>query len=363
MMHELEGKTSASQTTSPAGSPRGKNKGKAPYTGSAGFLSNLRNFDIFPKLEEDFRIQTPNGGILSLAGWFIIAVLVLGELRTYVNCNVHEHMAVDTTMTGDRRMQINVDISFHALTCAQVHLDAMDVAGDNQVDIDHDVTKQRISEHGEMIGNAYNEIISKQRQPPLPKDYCGSCYGAETADTKCCNTCEELRIAYEARGWNAGDLMRNSTQCNRERLHPHIDTREGEGCRISGKMLVNRVAGNFHIAHGESMVRDGRHIHQFMPEDAPNFNVSHTVHSVSFGSPYPSMPSNPLDGRVRYVNESTGLHQYFMKVTPTVYTDKNSWFKLFTNQFTATERFRPYVMPKPNANGQILPTAVSALQC
>ncbi|KAJ1406119.1 hypothetical protein B484DRAFT_211832 [Ochromonadaceae sp. CCMP2298] len=60
-------------------------------------------------------------------------------------------------------------------------------------------------------------------------------------------------------------------------------------------MLVNKVAGNFHIAHGESIVRDGRHIHQFNPALAPRFNVSHTIHSVSFGDPYPSMPANPLD--------------------------------------------------------------------
>ena len=64
---------------------------------------------------------------------------------------------------------------------------------------------------------------------------------------------------------------------------------------------VNKVAGNFHIAHGESIVRDGKHIHQFNPLLAPKFNVSHTIHSISFGDPYPSMPANPLDnGRNHY---------------------------------------------------------------
>jgi hypothetical protein len=64
---------------------------------------------------------------------------------------------------------------------------------------------------------------------------------------------------------------------------------------VTGHMLVNKVAGNFHIAQGESIVRDGRHIHQFNPALAPKFNVSHTIHSLSFGEPYPSMPANPLD--------------------------------------------------------------------
>ena len=43
-----------------------------------------------------------------------------------------------------------------------------------------------------------------------------------------------------------------------------------------------QVSGNFHIALGESVVRDGRHIHSFKPEDAPKFNISHSVHSLEF---------------------------------------------------------------------------------
>lgn len=78
----------------------------------------------------------------------------------------------------------------------------------------------------------------------------------------------------------------------------------GEGCHLKGFMLVNKVgwrvkgnccvclpvpilrrpacactraqvAGNFHIAFGDSIVKDGRHIHQFIPSEAPFFNVSH----------------------------------------------------------------------------------------
>ncbi len=61
-------------------------------------------------------------------------------------------------------------------------------------------------------------------------------------------------------------------------------------------MKVNKVAGNFHVAMGEAMERDGRHIHQFMPEDAPNFNCSHIIHELSFGH---GLGKGPLDGRVR----------------------------------------------------------------
>lgn len=60
-------------------------------------------------------------------------------------------------------------------------------------------------------------------------------------------------------------------------------------------MKVNKVAGNFHMTLGESIVRDGAHIHQFVPSEAKDFNVSHTIHSLSFGERYDSMAPNPLD--------------------------------------------------------------------
>jgi hypothetical protein len=48
-------------------------------------------------------------------------------------------------------------------------------------------------------------------------------------------------------------------------------------------MTVNRVAGNFHIAMGKGVERNGRYIHSFLEEDLPNFNVSHIIHQLSFG--------------------------------------------------------------------------------
>jgi hypothetical protein len=61
--------------------------------------------------------------------------------------------------------------------------------------------------------------------------------------------------------------------------------------------MIDGALGNFHVAHGESIVRDGHHIHQFVPAEAPGFNVSHTVNSLSFGTPYPGMKrKNPMMG-------------------------------------------------------------------
>lgn len=46
----------------------------------------------------------------------------------------------------------------------QVHLDAMDVAGDNQLNVEHEMIKQRVSKNGIPIGVAGVEIIGEVRK-------------------------------------------------------------------------------------------------------------------------------------------------------------------------------------------------------
>jgi hypothetical protein len=38
----------------------------------------------------------------------------------------------------------------------------------------------------------------------LPDDYCGPCYGANTAgvENPCCNSCEDIQTSYSALGWS-----------------------------------------------------------------------------------------------------------------------------------------------------------------
>mmetsp|Transcript_27358 Transcript_27358/g.38860 ORF Transcript_27358/g.38860 Transcript_27358/m.38860 type:complete len:413 (-) Transcript_27358:93-1331(-) len=310
-------------------------------------LRQLKRLDIYQKLDENYRVQTSLGAILSLVGWVVIAILVLAEINNYLTPSFKEHMVVDTSL--GQQLRININITFHALTCVEAHLDAMDVAGDNQLNIEHEMIKQRLTHDGKPIGKAGIEIIGEkelQAHPPLAPDYCGDCYGAETDTEKCCNTCDDLIKAYQRKQWSTDRVIRNSTQCQRDRAELSALVNPDEGCTISGMMKVNKVAGNFHIAHGESVVRDGKHIHQFNPLLAPKFNVSHTIHSISFGHPYPSMPSNPLDNvhRIIKADENTGLFQYFIRVIPTIYTDESN-NKIYTNQYTLTDRFRPLIVP------------------
>ena len=59
----------------------------------------------------------------------------------YVTVKPTEHMIVDNSLA--KKLRINFNITFPALTCAETSIDAMDVAGDQQLGLDHDIFKTR----------------------------------------------------------------------------------------------------------------------------------------------------------------------------------------------------------------------------
>ena len=96
---------------------------------------------------------------VSLFGWLLIAVLAMAEIRNYTVPLYQEHMRVDTAL--GEQLQVNINITFHALTCNEAHLDVMDIAGSNQLSVEHDMIKQRLSPLGVPIGKAGVEIIGE----------------------------------------------------------------------------------------------------------------------------------------------------------------------------------------------------------
>ena len=85
-------------------------------------------------------------------------------------------------------------------------LDVMDVSGEVQRDITHQIVKVRLDQNGILIPNSHSadprndlDRLNEQRS----SDYCGSCYGGLSTNTNgCCNTCDDVRQAYINRGWS-----------------------------------------------------------------------------------------------------------------------------------------------------------------
>lgn len=221
-------------------------------------------------------------------------------------------------------------------------MDAMDVAGDQSEGIEQSILKQRLSKHGLPVGSPFHYYLPRRDSPGTGKKSdaahtsghagtlqladgpCGSCYGAETKGRPCCNSCHEVKAAYLDAGWAVEELDKNAAQCVEEAA-AHVDTdgKEGEGCRVWGMLRVNKVPGTFHAAMGETHVRGYRHIHQFNPNDVPKYNVTHTVHHLSFfGTAGQTVwdirgPADaPLDNTMHVNRNVNGMVHYFLKVIP-----------------------------------------------
>jgi hypothetical protein len=161
----------------------------------------LESFDLYTKVRPDeaedvHQVQTTSGATVTLLSLLVCLVLVSSEVYRYVVPKRKEHMVVDPGLEG--RLRINFDVTFPSLPCADANLDAMDVAGEQQNGIDHDMQKVRLAPDGTQIGDAYAHVIggnATEEADPLPADYCGPCFGAESHEGQCCNSCHDVREA------------------------------------------------------------------------------------------------------------------------------------------------------------------------
>lgn len=84
----------------------------------------------------------------------------------------------------------------------------MDISGEQQRDISHNILKKRITQtgvdmpasRGEDLRNDIDKLAERRAS-----GYCGSCYGGEPPASGCCNSCEEVRQAYTDKGWSFGN--------------------------------------------------------------------------------------------------------------------------------------------------------------
>jgi hypothetical protein len=81
----------------------------------------------------------------------------------------------------------------------------------------------------------------------LPPDYCGDCYGAQTEDVRCCNTCNELIQAYQRKQWSVNEILRNSTQCLHDRAKHFANIGADEVCHMS--YVIHIIIGYFIIGY------------------------------------------------------------------------------------------------------------------
>lgn len=114
---------------------------------------------------------------------------------------------------------------------------------------------------------------------------------------------------------------------------PKMENINSEGCRIKGKLHLQKVSGNFHLALGRAHEINGKHIHQFSLTDIPKFNCSHVIHYLSFGNEF-KQQMLPLNG-IRHVieKEGSGVFTYNIKIVPIQYLSTIG-YSTYSNLYT-----------------------------
>ncbi|EXC35017.1 hypothetical protein L484_017718 [Morus notabilis] len=274
-----------------------------------GVRQALKSLDAFPRAEEHLLQKTRSGALVSIVGLVIMAMLFMHELRYYLTTYTVHQMSVD--LKRGETLPIHINVTFPSLPCDVLSVDAIDMSGKHEVDLDTNIWKLRLNSHGQIIGTEYLSDLVEKEHASHKHDH------HEHPD-------HESHL-----GGGFDEAAEEMIKRVRKALA------NGEGCRVYGVLDVQRVAGNFHISvHGLNIF-----VAQMIFEGSKHVNVSHIIHDLSFGPKYPGI-HNPLDGTERILHDTSGVFKYYIKIVPTEY--RYIWKEVLpTNQFSVTEYFSP----------------------
>lgn len=258
----------------------------------------FNSFDVFPKLDNEFRVGTAVGGLLSLLSLLSVVVLSFVEIHAYMNPPTRQRLIVDTqrptgadnrtiSVESQPRLNISFDILFPSAPCYGIHFDVIDPV--TQIPIPYQqsqVSLTRISPDGEIIG-----VLDPNFLETKPISGCGSCY-LQDKQNECCNSCQEVFRAYKSVGFKYPAIYKVN-QCLP--LIPKLMDMDSEGCHVTATFQTLRVTSSFHIAPGVSWVNEGWHIHdvETYNKTFDMYNLTHKINRLQFTN---SRGKLPLDG-------------------------------------------------------------------
>eukprot|EP01112_Ceratiomyxa_fruticulosa_P023386 TRINITY_DN890_c0_g1_i1.p1 TRINITY_DN890_c0_g1~~TRINITY_DN890_c0_g1_i1.p1 ORF type:complete len:400 (-),score=63.59 TRINITY_DN890_c0_g1_i1:41-1240(-) len=311
------------------------------------FSERLKQLDFFPKVSEVHE-RSSLGAFFTLLCISSLVWLCLSELSSFTSRTTEDILTVD--VSRGQRIHINMNITFPRLICTEVAVDVVDsLSGNTLLEASHQIVKERLDSSGRPFVTGYQKKLGAGKIESHTEE-CVPCTGGVPDNMmtdainkfdkrrhpskypQCCNNCVTLRQFLRARRLPQS-LADESPQCKIE-----IPVSDGEGCRVSGFLEVPKMKGDFHIAAGSGAEQShgghSHHTHQIDFSRLQMFDITHTIHHLSFGEEVPGM-YNPLDN---FVYESSVLSQkvYLVQVVPTLYRREHEELTLHTNQYSFT---------------------------
>ncbi|XP_030752770.1 endoplasmic reticulum-Golgi intermediate compartment protein 2 [Sitophilus oryzae] len=275
------------------------------YRGSK--LNKVKKLDIFLKVEDPYKLTSSVGGTFSIISFMIIGFLIYSEISFYFNSKFIFKYSPDVDL--EEKLKLNVDLTV-AMPCQNIGADILDS------------TDQNAMKFGELIEeDTWFELSHEQRIHFENKRHFNS----------------YLREEYHA----IKDLMWKSsfsTYFGDLPTRNDFPNRPYDACRIHGNLVLNKVAGNFHIIAGKSLNLVKGHIHISAFISDRDYNFTHRINRFSFGDPSPGIV-HPLEGDELILNNGMTVVNYFVEVVPT--TVKTFLNSISTYQYSVKELTRP----------------------
>lgn len=263
---------------------------------------DLRKFDVFPKLANEYRIGTISGGILSLISVLAAVVLCSYEVVAYLHAPTRQRLFVDTrrptgpdNITIDHQLQPRLDvklsITFPSAPCYLIHFDVIDSVTQLAMPLESiDSTYMRLNSNGQPIEKI--DIPNLVHTEPIDK--CGSCYEAKDPKRICCRSCQEVFDAYKDAGYKPPQISQVE-QC--APIVEKIKNMEGEGCRVDATFKSLRVASELHVCPGYSWNSEGWHVHDLslFNKEFAQLNLTHHIHELRFSDKEGNYPLNDIN--------------------------------------------------------------------
>ncbi|KAI9510581.1 Sec1 family-domain-containing protein [Russula earlei] len=309
---------------------------------------------------EDVKVRTRTGAFLTLVSVSIIFFFTVIEFLDYRRISIETSVVVDRSR--GEKLNVHLNVTFPRVPCYRefppashsscpprvrrmkhqvclvLSLDLMDISGELQRDIAHDVIKTRLTAAGTAVpGSQVPELgndldkLTKQRA----EGYCGSCFGGDPPEGGCCNSCDAVRQAYSRKGWSFSNPA-GIDQCVEEHWSERIQEQSSEGCNVAGLVRVNKVVGNVHLSLGRSFQATQARVYELVPylrNDGNRHDFSHTIHHVFFTADDEADESkaqiskemrsrmgihrHPLDEYLARTSKAQYMFHYFLKVVST----------------------------------------------
>ena len=274
----------------------------------------LRNSDIFVKPRQDLRTKSAVGGIITLVAGITALILFLAQIYLYVIGRTQHSLHLSESrsiplLPGHRnsadpfvnrmfemkgKIPLKIHVTFPHLAC-------------HMLEVKLDGAELKSSDFDPKKGNNRNRRLEKRRPTPV-----------------------ELKSAMD-------------------KAHASEGT---NGCTIRTVLRIPIVAGHVTItltrkAWSEAardlvlrtqLMGPGSDKSKMQPSVGNEHNVSHYIHSIQFGTPFPLAAANPLEGRSHMIENAmggVGLMNVQAKLVPTRY--KRLFFTQDTYQLSVVD--------------------------